>query len=73
MGILMTLVSLYITIKIAGFLFSIVGKLLGSVLGFIVVICVAAFAVKLIGFALIVIPFVLIAGGIGIAAKAAMV
>ena len=73
MGILMTIISMYITLKIIGLAFKIVGKLIGSILGLAMFLLIAVCAVKIIGLALIAVPIIIMAGSLGIAAKAAIV
>lgn len=66
MGILFTIIMMTFALRVTGFILRIVGKMFGSIFGFIVFLMIASFAVKVIGYALIAVPIIMVIGIIGI-------
>ena len=66
MGILFIIIMMAFALRVTGFILRIVGKMFGSIFGFIVFLMIASFAVKVIGYALIAVPIIMVIGIIGI-------
>lgn len=71
LGLLLVILFMVILFKITGFVFHIVGRLLGGILGIFGWLFLAALAVTVFGLAIVFIPVILLIGAVALIAAAA--
>ncbi len=71
LGLLLVILFMVILFKITGFVFHIVGRLIGGILGIFGWLFLAALAVTVFGLAIVFIPVILLIGAVALIAAAA--